>query len=714
MKMEPIQEQADAVAQPQRFTGTLRTDLELLRGETGLDGRPSWVIFDPTGGNYFRISGRHYEIIRLLSTNLSVTEFMEKLHAAGVNASEAEVNKVLAFLEQSNLLRPAYGATAARVGKQQQLKAGMFWQRVLSSYLFFRVPLWAPDRFLDATSAFVRRLFNRWTMMLIWALVICGFISVIVNYNRLADAFVNSISFAGLVRYGLAVVLIKVVHEFAHAYTAKAFGCRVRKMGIAVVFFFPRFYSDLTDAWRISNRWSRLMIDAAGIMSEIITGGLAALVWSFSRPGMTREVAYYIFAVSIINTVFINGNPFIRYDGYYILMDLLGVDNLQRRSSDLFRSIWQKHLFGLAPLHKEEITGFKRGFLPFYAVGACIYRIFLYTSIILLVYYQFGPQIGIVLLVLEVYLLIFKPLSMEVKNLWAQRSRIRISRSAPALAGIALLIALFAVPLPWSVSGPAEIKPLSGVMVYAAEGGFLDTLPVADNQRLRAGSVVFTQRNPLLDWGLEEAELAAELNALEIDQAQESHEAVSRLDVLKQTRRNVLANLGELQHKRELLCYTSPIDGVFTRYDWKLVTGKWLNRGDIIGEVFTPGRVKVVGFLNENDALRLEAGEEVEILLPDRLAAVHGKVTGVHTAGARLSASPLLNIFGGPIIGTTDENGLFIPNESCYQVEVEVSENDQAGLPVGRTGVITYRRSSSLGADMIRSFLSVLRREFNL
>ncbi|OGV37246.1 MAG: hypothetical protein A2X48_12755 [Lentisphaerae bacterium GWF2_49_21] len=708
-KSKEIPPPAGGLPPQKQFTGELRADLELFKGGADENGNATWVIFDPVSGNYFRIAEKDYRIISCMSGNQELESFVDKLNQSGIHTDKDEITRTLSFLMQSNLMKPVYKGTETKMIRAREMKKKMFWHMVLNMYLFFRIPLVAPDRFIVKTLDIVRAVFNRWTLLVFKLVAILGYLCLILNFHKFADAFLASISIQGLLRYSLAIVLIKVVHEFAHAYTARNFGCRVRRMGVAFIVFFPRFYTDITDSWRIPDRWRRFLIDGAGIFSELFIGGFAALVWANTSTGSTNTIAYYIFTVSIINTVMVNGNPFIRYDGYYMLMDLMNIDNLQRRGTELVRGIWRRYLFGLA-VPPDPSAGWRRIVLIAYSISSFLYRIFLYTSIILIVYFNFTKAVGIVLLILEVWLLLMKPMIEEGKFFMANWKNFNRRKLAFSLGGTAFILLLLLIPLPWRISLPCEVKSVESVMVYASINGFLGDLPVADGAPVKKGDVVMTQEDPLLELRRDEAGLDIEIAKLQLEQAQTDKEQLAQIEVRKESLEYSRTAQAETERRSIQMRTTSQIDGVFSLHDQHLKKGKWLSKGDIVGEVYQPVAGKAVAFAVEDDVKHIRKGDRVSVSLSDELASYKGRVTGINPLPAALPPSPLLSVFGGPIPGFVGEDGFFKPVSTYYQIEIDF----QSGSPVpGRTGTASLGKYSSVAGNMFRKTLQVLQRELS-
>ena len=705
----PTVKQQTQKQKQKHYIGRLRGDLELFRGEKNILGEPTWVIFDPVADAYFKISDSNYHMIRVLSGNIQMEQYLEKLKSVGINAGKMEVLKLVTFLQNNNLFMPRYLQSEAQASKMREMKKKMFWQRLMSTYLFFKIPIVKPDRFLDRTIDFIRNILNKWTLALLWIIAICGYIGLVMNWHKFTEKFISSISLQGLARYSLAVIAVKFIHEFAHAYAAKTHGVRVRRMGLAIVFFVPRLYSDLTDSWRIHDWKTRFLIDGAGIISEIIIGGFAALVWVNTVPGLTHSVAYFIFAVSIINTVLINGNPFIRYDGYFMLMDFSGIDNLQQRATERTKALWRKHLFGLDLPTRDHTHGWKRYFLVIFGICSFVYRIFLYTSIIMIVYFQFPKAIGIVLLCLEVYLLIIKPLTGEIKFLTMMRKKMSRTKSLLSYIGIAIILLCFFLPLPWDVTLPCEVRAMSFERIYA-RNGFISDILIKDGQKVKKNQLLFKQSNPYLSWRLQEAIVGIKRDETILDQAQSS---IKRLGEIKIDRRALQSSrnlVKELKRKESLLNLRSEIDGVFAFYDQKLKKGKWLYKGDVIGEVYNRKIKRVVAYVGEDEMRKLKTGDRVKLHLKRDLKDYSGEIITVNDVATELEPTPLLDVFGGNILSNQNpQRGYFKPLHPCYQVTIKI--DDTLNLPVGRSGAINIRKYSSIGGNMVRTIIHVLQRE---
>ena len=322
--------------------GNLRADIELIR--PGRHG-DYYMLFDPSSEHYFKIGEEAVQILSRLDQPYELDAFMERLQRTGVHASRDDVLALVSFLVQNSLLEPGYGQVEMQKKKVAEIKRQTRLLRWASAYMFVKLPPLRPAHILEAIKPYTDFLVSRWMLWLIALPALLGYILMIRDFSAVRATFLDSLSWAGLAKYFVAILLLKVVHEMAHALAANHFGCKVRAFGISFIVFYPRLFTDTTDSWRLPRK-QRLLIDAGGIIGELLVGGIAALLWCYTPPGVAKSTMFYIFAVSTLSTLLANGNPLIRYDGYYILCDLVNMENLMGRSTEYLRNV-----FAFSPLN---------------------------------------------------------------------------------------------------------------------------------------------------------------------------------------------------------------------------------------------------------------------------------------------------------------------------------------------------------------------------
>ena len=685
--------------------GNLRADIELIR--PGRHG-DFYMLFDPSSEHYFKVGEEAVQILSRLDQPYELEDFMIRLQRTGVQASREDVVTLVNFLVQNSLLEPGYGQIEMQKKKVEEIKHQTRFLRWASAYMFIKLPPLRPARFLESIRPYTDFLVSRWMMWLIAVPALLGYILIIRDFSAVRATFMDSLSWAGLAKYFAAILLLKVVHEMAHSLAANHFGCKVRAVGMSFIVFYPRLFTDTTDSWRLPRK-QRLLIDAGGIISELLVGGIAALLWCYMPPGVAKSTMFYIFAVSTLSTLLANGNPLIRYDGYYILCDLLNMENLMGRSTEYLRNVFRWAVFGVGERPEEK----RRVLLLTFGVAAFIYKIFLYTAIILIIYSQFVKAIAVVLLLAEVYVLLIFPLWRELKTIRmlskkaAKRAdRLRI---AVLLAGIGVVLFF---PLSWDVSLPAEIQPARRELVVTQEGGILTSEWPRTALPVRKGDTLYQLASPQLEFGVERFRWMARADELLFGMQQLERESYGDSLLTREKLKSDWIGIREMKRRSKMLRGISAEDGLFIPARDDISKGIWFPSGLCIGELVSP-QLAVTAYADDRQVRKLKEGTAVTIYLPDGMQGLRGKISALDRIPAKLQQSPLLQVYGGPIPVYPDESqaGRFISVNALYRVEIQFDDPAVRQLQ-GRTVMARIHHRERLAGKIFDFAVSVLRREF--
>ena len=425
---------------------------------------------------------------------------------------EEAVDAFLTFLARTNLLRmrgsEAIDSLVAQVSAQR--RNWVMW--LLHNYLFIRIPLVRPDGFLEATRPYVDWLFGRRFSLLAALFSVLALGLVLRQWDGFVATFLHFFSWEGLVYYGVAMIAAKILHELGHAYTAKRYGCRVPSMGVALLVMWPVLYTDTSDAWKLPSRAKRLMIGAAGMRIEIILAVFATLAWSFLADGPLRSAAFVLATTTWLLTLLINLNPFMRFDGYFLMSDLMEIENMQDRAFGLARWKLREWLFAFGHPPPEQVPPGHRVFMIAYAFSTWIYRFFLFLGIALLVYYLFFKALGIFLFIVEIVYFILRPLFMELRVWVGQRKDVGLNlNTVLTFSGLALIIALFFVPWRTTVEVPATLTAANRATAFAPEPSRLVEFNVREGSLIKAGDVLARFDSPDLNQELSKTKREADL-----------------------------------------------------------------------------------------------------------------------------------------------------------------------------------------------------------
>lgn len=663
-----------AVAAPaDTLLPTLREDIQLLPGALGDDGAPTWMLYDPARNQFFKLTNRALGLLRLWQPGAPAEALADAARAHGHPTTETEIEWLARYLTENNLIvadRPQ------DMGRLEYLRARMHshWLKwLIHHYLFIRIPLFRPDAILERTLPWVAPLFSRAVRRTIRVLGVLGILLVLRQWDQFTSTFMYFFSWNGLLLYGLTLLFVKSAHELGHAYTAKRRGCRIPTMGIAFLVLVPVLYTDATDVWRLPARRDRIAVTLAGVATELHLAMIATFLWSFLPDGALRSAAFFVATTSWITSLTINTSPFMRFDGYYLLSDLLGAENLQPRAFAVARWRLREALFGLGEPPPELLAPWRRRVFIIYAWATWTYRLLLFLGIAMLVYHLVFKLLGIGLFSVEIGWFIVLPLQKELRQWWRRRTRMQLNRrSLRTLAIAAGLIFLLFVPWRSSVSLPAVLVAADDVAIYPPEPAQMVAVRVHAGARVAKGDVLFTLQSPKLQNQMQLVARRLALLNTRLDRYSASPEDLHNLLILQREQAQTLTQLAGLRQRAEQLTLRAPFAGRI-RYAASLRPGQWVGGDQRLAELVAPVSTRVVAFVNENDLPRIHPGARGRFIPRDGdNATVTLKTVFVDsTAVTSLSYPALASIYGGPEPVRKLKDGRLRPARALYRVVLE-------------------------------------------
>ena len=478
----------------------LRQDLEIFRGNSREDGSPAWLLYDAVRNKYFTVGLTAFRLIKNWRGGEDIQNFEKKINSQGIETTGDEIKSFIGFLQQNNLIIQPQGQGVPFLMQQKNSLKKSWIMNLIHSYLFFKIPLFTPDEWLGRTLNKVKFLGSKKIRNIIYILGFIGLFFVIQQFENFTKTFLYFFSLKGLMIYFITLVFVKCLHELGHAYIAKYHGCRVSAIGIAFLVFFPFLYTDTTDAWRLRNHKDRLLINFAGILTELHLALIATFVWGVLPEGGLKSAAFFIATTSWISSIAINVSPFMRFDGYYVFSDWLKAENLQPRSFALAKWKIRETLFGFNHKPPEEISPSRRWTFIIYAWSTWVYRFFLFIGIALLVYYFAFKVLGIILFAIEIYWFIMLPIIKEMKQWWMMRSEMKLNKQTFRTISV-LIITLMILFLPWksSMKIPAVYISEKYSKIYSPYPAKIKSVFITKDQEVEAGQNLIELYSPELD-----------------------------------------------------------------------------------------------------------------------------------------------------------------------------------------------------------------------
>ena len=657
----------------------LREELRLLPAAANHDGSPAWMVQDPVNNRFFRIGWLDFEVL-LRWTQGSPKAIADSVSAeTTLSADESDVGELLKFLAQHSLLKADTPQAADSLRQRATLLKKSPYEWLLHHYLFFRVPLVRPQLWLAKLLPFVVWVFTPATLMALGAITVTGIFLAARQWETFTSTVVDHLTWSGLAGYSVALVFAKTLHEIGHAVTATRYGVRVAHMGVAMLVMFPMLYTDTGESYKLTNPRQRLAIASAGIITELALAGLATLAWSLAPEGSFKNAMFFLATTSWLLTVLLNASPFMRFDGYFILTDLLDFPNLHERSGALARTWLRRTLLGFDEPWPERTPGHGNTLLICFALATWIYRLVVFLGIALLVYYFFFKVLGIFLMAVELVWFIARPVWSEMAAWRAKSAEIKLGRKVAGLALMAILLLLSLLPWQTNVRGVGWTHPERQQQVYSPLAGKLTTLPTEGS--VLQGQVVFTRESPELLISEKKASGQASARAKERLGLSGLPGGEERRSQVQTQQDMFLAEARLFAGERSRMQLTAPFSGVLSDLDPLLAPGVWVQPRQPLAVIIDPSRWMVEAYVGEADIARVRVGDPARIYLGLRsLKALTGRVQEVDTT--RTSALPhsMLDAnAGGPIAtlrhSAEERRPERAPRDAIYRVKITLDES---------------------------------------
>ena len=697
---------------------SLRAELQFTSSDGALatDG----VLFDPLRNRHFRLDAVTAEILSLWPSCRTADELSrECARRLGLLASPRQIEALERFLVANELTVPEREADWRRLAEKGSgaRKGWISW--LIHNYLFVQLPLFEPKRLLDRLVPATAPLFTRTAAVVIALIGIAGLYLVSRQWDTFLATFSGLLSLEGALIYAVAIALVKTLHELGHAVTAARAGAQVPSMGICFMVGMPMLYCDVTDAWRVPSWRRRVEIGAAGLAVETALAAIATLAWVFLPDGAMRSVTFAVATTSWVMSLGLNLNPFMRFDGYYILADLTGVDNLQPRAFDV--GVWRLReiLFGLGQPAPEDCSRRRLHAFALYAWAVWFYRLVVFTGIAVMVYSLSFKLLGLALFAVEIVFFIARPIAREL-GAWMRMAKQILARPRTyvTLAVSIALIGLMLTPLPTRIAIPAVIEDQELQRIYPKRAAMIAEAPGRLGQPIDAGGIVIRLTQPELEHEIRRTEMSA--NAIRLRLERRSADATDKAEsfVLEDALASLAAKLAGLKAEREELTIRAEHGGTIVEIDRLLVPGRWVQRTDPIAVIAGGKAVVVRGYLGENDIARLNFEGLARFVPENPLASAFDvRLDTIAAAGSEEMDLPELSShYGGGVPARSQQRPgkarVQIPMHGQFLITGLMAEPQALDIARASRGVLhASGRPESMAERAFRQVLKVLIRE---
>ncbi len=677
-------------------------------------GERWYVLQDTATGRSHRFSTAAHYLIASMDGRRTMGEIWDAAmtHLGDEAPTQGEAIRLLSDLHAADLLRCDVRPDALELfARFQKFAQANRWARLMNP-LSMRFPLFDPDALLERAAPFCRWMFTPLGFGLWLAAMSSAVLLAAMHWRELASADLAAVLEPhNLLLLVLAYPVVKTAHELGHGLATKIWGGAVHEIGLMFLVFVPVPYVDASSASSFRSKYRRMVVGAAGIMVELLLAAVALVVWLHVEPGLVRSLAFDVMMIGGISTVFFNGNPLLRFDGYYVFADWLEIPNLSARSTEQLAYLFKTYVLGLRERRIRQNADGEIPWLVAYGVCAFFYRLFIGLAIALFVASRFFV-LGMLIAILSVARQTVVPLARSLVRLRqdprVSEQRGRVVAACAGLAGL-IVLGLFVLPVPVWTSTQGVVWLPEHAQVRAGADGFVLKVLEAPGALVERGQPLIETFDPdnsarLQVLEAEVRELRAHLQSVQLSDQVEVEIAEEELSAR-------LAELARVRAFAEASLIRSPAAGRFVLPEARDLPGHFVPRGTVLGYVANQEQPIVRAVVSQADISFVRGRiDRVEVRLADRIgetlpATVQRQVP---QASDRLPSMALGALGGGPFAVDMREGDGMKSAEQHFQLDLALP----AGARIGGIGQRAYVRFDHGSEPLAKRGLRAIRRLF--
>ena len=691
----------------------LRDDIKLFPGPPLSDGSPTWTLHDPIRNRFFRIGWMQFEL--LARWHIGDPEKLLK----GVSETTTlaplpdDLQSFVRFLSLNQLLAPSNPDALNTLKLMALRKKESIASWLLHHYLFIRIPLIRPDGFLNKTLPLARLLVSPFSLNLFFIAAVLSMFLMARQWESFIHTFLYFFTFQGIIFYGAALFLAKIVHELGHAYTSKFYGLKVPTMGVAFLVMYPMLYTDNSEAWKLTSRKARMQIVGAGTAAELVLAVIATLMWCFLQDGPLRSACFIMATLTWVRSLMMNLSPFMRFDGYYMLSDFLDVPNLQDRAFALGRWQLRKLLWGIDAPVPELFDEQKHRILLLYAYATWTYRLILFTGIAVLVYHTFFKALGIFLFWVEMGWFVIRPIFNEFRAWDSRKGAIQFNMRIFFTLSI-LTIGILLLIFPWNsrIHSPALLKSATYSRIYPPFSAQLREIHVKNRQHVRAGDLLFVLESPQIAYKEHRAGIKVKTLEKQLERLVGKNDLLEQSQVVQRQLAGSITELEGYRAQKQRMRITAPISGVIMDMTEDIKPGQWIGKEKLLGIVADRDDMVIEAYLSEDALKNVGIGDVARFYAENGDdSAIFCSVREIDRTSSKILKEPYLaSIYGGEI-AVKLENKALVSHQSQYRVILRPMEKMNFPDRVIRGNSIIYGEAQSILHRFWQQTIAVLVRE---
>lgn len=679
-----------------------------------------YMLEDSTTDRHHRFNPAAYQFIGLLDGQRSVQEIYDAIceQLEDYAPGQEDIIQLLGQLHAADLIHTDVLINSEELfERQQQKKQSKIKQRFLNP-VAQKFPLWDPDHFLDKHFNKVRWIFTPWAAMAWVLLILYTLLEASQNWGQVSQHFtLNALSPYNLILMFLLYPPIKIVHELGHAFSAKLEGGEVHEMGINFLLFMPIPYVNVSTAAHFRNKYKRMLVSAAGILVESFLAALGLLLFLAAEPGLIQDIGFNIFIIGGISSLFFNGNPLLKYDGYYILADAVDIPNLYQRAGQYWRYFFQRYLFGLKQVTSPATAPGETYWFIGYSISSLVYRLLVVWFIFVMItdkFFALGVIITSWLVFIQFVIPIFKALHFLFYSPSLKQARSRALMASSAVIVFVVLLVGF-IPIPAYTLSEGIVWQPDEALLRAEQEGFASELKINNKQPVEVGTAVMQISDPFLQ--TEEKKSQARIKELKGKYRANRVENSFEAGLVKEELKVAESELQHIQEKINSMDIRAFKSGTIFIPEADDLPGRFIKKGELLGYILEDKTTTIRMAVDQDDIGQLRENiRNIKVRFAshakqDFLATV---IRQAPEATNQLPSAALSTRGGGRFLVNPESNDELITQQKVFIVDLDFDPG-QFNIPLGTRAFVRIDHGGEpLATQMYRRIRQVFLRQFNV
>jgi putative peptide zinc metalloprotease protein len=682
-------------------------------------GEEYYVLRDPLNNKFFKVTPESYKFLIRLTPKKTVEQIWDEcLNIFPETApTQDDVIRILSQLHHSNLLFFRNKPNSENIFERHVEKKRKELGSKILGILFYKIPLWDPEAWLKSVSPIIHLIFSKLGMTVWFIVVFIGIKLSMDNFDQLLDGTQGILAPSNIGYIYLAMIVLKLFHEFGHAMMTKRFGGEVHVMGVMFLVFTPLPYMDASSSWAFRQKWHRVLVGAAGMIVEIFLAAIAAIVWASTGEGIIHNVAFNMMMIGSVSSILFNGNPLTRLDSYYILSDMLEIPNLSNRCKEQLIYFVEKYVYRVDELYCPSDSSKEAFWLVTYGSVSMAYRVLISFGIALFVMDQWF-EVGLIIVALSVFTWLIKPMYGLYKYLLHDGKLMKTRRLAVSVTGVfiaVIVIVLGFIPIDDSIKASGIVESVDFANVYQQTSGYLETIHVKSGQRVKKDQIVLSFKNVELDYDI--ASAVAQLKESKALELRARKKNIADLKPIKDRISFLKDKINLLNSKKDRLNVRCEVEGVWVAPDIETLKNTWIKRGEKLGTVLPGVNYRFVAAVRQEKASDLFSRDKFEgeiKLIGNEHTTKQVKSIKVIPYEQNQLPSAALGWFGGGNIAVKRTEDGKTAEESFFEVRADFKDYDKA-LIHGRVGMLRMQlEPKPIAVQLYRSMKKLLQRRYKV